>query len=112
MVLTKPLDMMEKLPDFDRTVTPPVTPQLVQKETPTEKTPTETEKKKKKKKRKSKEGEAAGPGMSTSKKMGPKEATLRDVLDVAFEKLDEGSAVQVVQAIGVSLQEVTPMKEE
>ncbi len=49
--------------------------------------------------------------MSMAKKMGPKEAALRQVLDVVFGSLD-GSAPTAMQAADVSLQETTPMEEE
>ncbi len=105
--------MMEKPPDLDKMITVlatlPVTPQTWQKETPTDKTPTESEKKKKKKK-KSKEGEAAGLTTSMARKVGPKEAALREALDVSFGKLDEGMVAQAAQALGVPLHDVAPVE--
>ncbi len=117
-------DIMEKPPDLDQTITVsamlPATPQMWQKKTPTEKMPTNSEKKKKAKKKKLKGGEVAGLSMSTAKKMGPKEATLkealdevmlRDVLDVALGVLDE-PAPPGVQVEAVSLQEAAPVEGE
>ncbi len=105
-------DMTEKPPDLDRMITmmdtPPVIPQMGQKEMPTEKTPPNSEKKKEAKKKKSKGGEVTEPswrgkklgectlleeaaGLSTSaeKKMGPKEATLKHALDMLYGSFPE-----------------------